>query len=46
MLQWFVSEQVEEEDSVRKILEKLEKIENFPVALYALDTQLGKRGNA
>jgi len=44
MLKWFIDEQVEEEDAARKILEKLKKIENYPVALYALDAQLGKRG--
>jgi ferritin len=42
MLKWFVDEQVEEEDTVRKILEKLKKIENSPAGLYALDHELGK----
>jgi ferritin len=46
MLKWFVDEQVEEEDAVRKILAKLNKIENIPAALYALDKQLGKRGDS
>jgi ferritin len=46
MLKWFIDEQVEEEDHARKILETLKKIENSPNALYALDKQLGKRGNA
>jgi len=45
MLKWFVDEQVEEEDTVRKIVGKLEKIENIPAALYALDKRLGKREN-
>jgi ferritin len=45
MLKWFVDEQVEEEDTVRKILEKLKKIENSPAGMYALDSQLGKRKN-
>ena len=45
MLKWFVDEQVEEEDTARKILEKLQKIEDSPVDLYALDKQLGKRKN-
>ena len=44
MLRWFVDEQVEEEDNVRKILEKLTRIENSPSGLYALDKLLGKRG--
>ena len=43
MLKWFVDEQVEEEDTVRKIVEKLQKIENIPAALYALDKRLGER---
>ena len=43
MLKWFVDEQVEEEDTARKILEKLKKIENSPAGLYALDKQLGER---
>jgi ferritin len=44
MLKWFVDEQVEEEDTANKILEKLIKIENNPASLYVLDNQLGKRG--
>ena len=43
MLKWFIDEQVEEEDTARKIVEKLKKIENSPAGLYALDKQLGKR---
>ena len=43
LLKWFVDEQVEEEDTARKILEKLKRIENSPSGLYALDKQLGKR---
>jgi ferritin len=45
MLKWFVDEQVEEEDTARKILGKLKQIENSPAGLYALDSQLGKRKN-
>jgi len=45
-LKWFIDEQVEEEDTARKILEKLKKLENIPAAMYALDSQLGKRGKA
>ena len=44
MLKWFIDEQVEEEDTVRKILEKLKRIESSPAGLYALDKELGKRG--
>ena len=43
MLKWFVDEQVEEEDTARKILEKLKKIENSPAGLYSLDKELGGR---
>ena len=43
MLQWFINEQVEEEDTARKIVEKLKRIENIPAALYALDKRLGER---
>ena len=43
MLKWFVDEQVEEEDSARKIVEKLNRIENIPAAMYALDKRLGER---
>jgi ferritin len=45
MLKWFVDEQVEEEDTARKILEKLKRIESSPASLYALDKQLGRREN-
>ena len=43
MLKWFVDEQVEEEDTARKIVEKLKKIESSPAGLYALDKELGVR---
>ncbi|MDR0437945.1 MAG: ferritin [Bacteroidales bacterium] len=43
MLKWFVDEQVEEEDTARKIIEILKKIESSSAGLYALDKQLGKR---
>ena len=46
MLQWFVDEQVEEEDAARKILDKVKRIESSVAGLYALDKQLGKRGNS
>ena len=38
-------QQEEEEDTARKILEKLTRIENSPAGLYTLDKELGKRGN-
>jgi ferritin len=46
MLKWFIDEQVEEEDTACKILEKLKRIEGSPAGLYAVDKQLGRRENA
>lgn len=43
MLQWFVSEQVEEEDSVNEILDTLRLIGDKGQAIYMLDKELGKR---
>jgi len=43
MLKWFVDEQVEEEDTANKILEKLIRIDNNSLALYAINDELGKR---
>ncbi|HYH02675.1 MAG TPA: ferritin [Bacillota bacterium] len=43
MLQWFVTEQVEEEASVSKIVENLKRIGNSGSGLIMLDHQLGKR---
>jgi ferritin len=42
-LGWFVSEQVEEEDSVQSVLDKLEMIGDNPVGLYNLDREMGMR---
>ena len=42
-LQWFVTEQIEEESSVKTIVDKLKLIGDSPVALYMLDGQLGQR---
>ena len=42
-LQWFVSEQVEEEDSVNTILGQLKLIKSSPEALFMLDKDLGQR---
>jgi len=43
MLQWFVSEQVEEEDSVQGIIDSLRLIGNNGHAIYMLDKELGQR---
>jgi len=42
-LQWFVNEQVEEEDSARAILGQLKLIEGSPQALFLMDRELGQR---
>ena len=42
-LQWFVSEQVEEEASAKGICDKLELVGNHPQALLMLDRELGQR---
>jgi len=43
MLKWFIDEQVEEESTARKIVEKLKRIENSLAGLYALDKELASR---
>lgn len=42
-LQWFVTEQVEEEEAVMTILDSLEKANGDSVALLMLDKELNKR---
>ena len=43
-LQWFVTEQVEEEDSASQIVETLKMIGDKGQALVMLDRELGRRG--
>jgi ferritin len=43
-LQWFVSEQVEEEARVEEIVEKLRMVGDRPGAALYLDKEYGKRG--
>ena len=45
MLKWFIDEQVEEEDTARKLIDKLKKIEGSSAGLYALDKEIGARAN-
>ncbi len=45
-LQWFVKEQVEEEESADGVVQKLKKVKDDAPALGALDAELGKRGAA
>jgi len=42
-LAWYIDEQVEEEESASKIVEKLEKIGDAKNGLFILDRGLGKR---
>ena len=42
-LQWFVHEQVEEEDSANKVIGELKLYESSPQALFMLDRELGQR---
>lgn len=42
-LQWFVSEQVEEEATVGEVVNKLKLIKNDSSGLFYLDAELGKR---
>ena len=42
-LQWFVSEQVEEEDSANTVLGQLKLIKDSPQALFMLDKELAQR---
>lgn len=42
-LQWFVTEQIEEEDNDRTVLAQLKLIKDSPQALYILDKELARR---
>jgi len=42
-LQWFVKEQVEEESSVDKVVQKLKMADGNPQAMSTLDRELGQR---
>lgn len=43
-LQWFISEQVEEEKTVREIVAKFHMVKDDPASLLDLDRELGARG--
>jgi len=45
-LQWFITEQVEEEKTVREIVAKFHMVKNDPASLLDLDRELGGRGPA
>ncbi|MCX7019495.1 MAG: ferritin [bacterium] len=44
LLQWYITEQVEEEKNVTDILAKFDMIGDSPMGLMFLDKQLGERG--
>jgi ferritin len=44
-VQWFITEQVEEEKNASQILEQLKVVGDQPAALFMLDSYLGKRGD-
>jgi ferritin len=44
LLQWYITEQVEEEKNVAEIVQQLELIDAHGTAVLMLDHQLGKRG--
>jgi ferritin len=46
MLQWFVTEQVEEEKSAGEVVEQLKAVGESKTSLMLLDRHLGKRGGA
>lgn len=45
-LQWFVTEQVEEEKTADDIVQKLKMVQDQPGPLYMLDKELGARKSA
>ena len=45
-LQWFVTEQVEEEKNASEIVAKLQALKDSAGSMYMLDKELGKRGSA
>lgn len=42
-LQWFVTEQVEEEDSVDEVIQKLKQVKDVPGGMFMIDRMLGER---
>lgn len=43
LLRWFIDEQVEEEASITRIINKLSRIKDDPSSLYMLDNELATR---
>ena len=46
MLQWFISEQVEEEKNASDIVAQLKMVGDSPAAMFMIDRQLGSRAQA
>jgi ferritin len=44
-VQWFITEQVEEEKNATQIVDQLKAVGDQPAALFMLDGYLGKRGD-
>jgi ferritin len=44
-VQWFITEQVEEEKNATQIVDQLKAVGDQPAALFMLDGHLGKRGD-
>jgi len=42
-LQWFITEQVEEEASAEEILDQIKMVESRPASLFYIDRHVGKR---
>ena len=43
MLQWFIEEQVEEEENVQTIIDNLNMIKDNGYGIYMIDKELGQR---
>lgn len=46
MLEWFIDEQVEEEETTGKLVDQLEMVGDNNAALFMMDARLGTRGGA
>jgi ferritin len=44
-IDWFIAEQIEEEENIKNIIKRLELFGEDKVALYLMDKELGERSN-
>lgn len=44
-IDWFIAEQIEEEEAVKNIIKRLEMFGDDKIALYLMDKELGERDN-